>query len=339
MLSMGLTAVASFAGSSGASPYGGVIEDSSGNLLGTTSGGGASGAGTVFEVARGSGAITTLASFNGTTGSRPYGGVIEDSGGNLFGTTDEGGVYGTVFEIAKGSGTITTLASFNGTNGSQPYGGVIEDSGGNLFGTTAFGGASNGGTVFELVATAPAIPTGLTATAAGSQSVSISWNSSSGATSYSRQRATSASGTYTQVHIGSATQYFDSSLSPNTTYYYEVDASNDSGSSSYSTAVSATTGAPPSFALIGPTAGTFTAGNTVTIQWTAANVDVAGPTKITLGYDPDATAFDANQHWLEVDGVTAANGTASYSWNTTGVASGTYHLSGYMYDFATGQAV
>ena len=95
----------------------------------------------------------------------------------------------------------------------------------------------------------------------------------------------------------------------------------------------------PAFTLTGPSAGTFTAGQSVTIGWTAANVDVAGPSKITLGYDPDTTAFDANQQWIEVDRVTAANGAASYSWNTAGVASGTYYLSGYMYDFATGKAV
>jgi hypothetical protein len=77
----------------------------------------------------------------------------------------------------------------------------------------------------------------------------------------------------------------------------------------------------------------------LTIQWSASNVDVAGPTNITLGYNPDATAFDANQHWIEVDGVTAGDGTASYSWNTTGVAAGTYYLSGSMYEFAVDNAV
>ena len=46
-------------------PSGGLIMDSSGNLYGTTSEGGASGDGTVFELATGSGTITTLASFNG----------------------------------------------------------------------------------------------------------------------------------------------------------------------------------------------------------------------------------------------------------------------------------
>jgi hypothetical protein len=105
------------------------------------------------------------------------------------------------------------------------------------------------------------------------------------------------------------------------------------------TSIVITGGSPPAFTLGGPIAGTFTAGQSVTIGWSASSVDAAGPTKITLGYDPDATAFDANQHWIEVDGVTAANGTASYSWNTTGVASGTYYLSGYMYDFSTGHAV
>jgi hypothetical protein len=105
------------------------------------------------------------------------------------------------------------------------------------------------------------------------------------------------------------------------------------------TSIVITGGAPPAFTLNGPSAGTFTAGQSVTIGWTAASVDVAGPTKITLGYDSDATPFDANQHWIEVDGVTAANSAASYVWNSTGVASGTYYLSGYMYDFSTSKAI
>ena len=71
-----------------------MIEDCSGNLFGTTSQGGTSGDGTVFEVAKGSGTITTLASFNGTNGANPYGGLIEDTSGNLFGTTSGGGSSG-----------------------------------------------------------------------------------------------------------------------------------------------------------------------------------------------------------------------------------------------------
>jgi uncharacterized repeat protein (TIGR03803 family) len=61
--------LATFDGSNGSSPYGGVIEDSSGNLFGTTNQGGANGEGTVFEIKKGSGSVTTLASFNGVNGA------------------------------------------------------------------------------------------------------------------------------------------------------------------------------------------------------------------------------------------------------------------------------
>src|SRR5262249_8528290 len=81
----GLTALVSFNGTNGACPYAAVIMDSSGNLYGTTEGGGPAQVGTVFELAKGSGAITALASFNGTNGAYPYAGVIMDSTGNLYG--------------------------------------------------------------------------------------------------------------------------------------------------------------------------------------------------------------------------------------------------------------
>jgi len=104
------------------------------------------------------------------------------------------------------------------------------------------------------------------------------------------------------------------------------------------TSIVITGGAPPTFTLSGPTAGTFSAGVSVTIGWSATNVDTAGPSKISLAYDPDATPFDSNAHWFEIDQVTAANGAGSYAWNTTSVAAGTYYLSGYMYDFSLSKA-
>ena len=142
-----------------------------------------------------------------------------------------------------------------------------------------------------------------------------------GAGSYAWNTASVASGTY----------YLDG-------YMYDF-ATNQEYLSHIGTpiVIAAGTYGPPAFTLTGPSAGTFTAGVSVTIGWTAANIDVAGPTKITLGYDADATAFDSNEHWFEVDQVTAANGTGSYAWNTTGIAAGTYYLAGYTYDFTTGQ--
>ncbi len=146
-----ITTLASFNGTDGEAPDGALIMDSSGNLYSTTSEGGTSNDGTVFELAHGSGTITTLASFNGTNGSTPLAGLIRDSGGNLYGTAYGGGATGdgTVFELAHGSGTITTLASFNSADGLGPYASLIMDSSGNLYGTTSGGGLS-WGTVFKL---------------------------------------------------------------------------------------------------------------------------------------------------------------------------------------------
>ncbi len=87
--------------------------------------------------------------------------------------------------------------------------------------------------------------------------------------------------------------------------------------------------ATPAFAVVGPTSGTYQAGQTVGIQWTAANV-VTG-SKISLCFDTDTT-FNKNEHWIEIDAVAAANSGGTYTWNTTGVAPGTYYLGGYMYD-------
>jgi hypothetical protein len=90
--------------------------------------------------------LTTLVNFNGTNGANPFGSLIADANGDLFGVTEYGGtgtVYGgTVYEIAKTAhgyaNTPTTLVSFNGTNGGYPYGdGLIADHHGDLFGTTS----------------------------------------------------------------------------------------------------------------------------------------------------------------------------------------------------------
>jgi len=159
--SSAITALASFNNATGENPQAGVVLDSSGDIFGTTSGGGANGYGTVFEIAHASGTITTLASFNGTNGQYPNNaGVVLDSSGNLFGTTTGGGDSsgGTVFEIANGSYAITKLASFNGGNGSESNG-VVLDSSGDLFGTAQNGGTYGDGAVFEVVKDSGAITT------------------------------------------------------------------------------------------------------------------------------------------------------------------------------------
>jgi uncharacterized repeat protein (TIGR03803 family) len=157
--------LASFDGTDGEGPHAGLIMDSSGNLYGTAIAGGASGDGTVFELVRGSGTITTLASFNFYDGKWPEAALVMDSSGNLYGTTYLGGFIpgsqtglGSVFKLASGSGQITRLASFNGTDGEYPEGALVMDSSGDLYGTTYAGGASGNGTIFELAgAAAPGV--------------------------------------------------------------------------------------------------------------------------------------------------------------------------------------
>src|SRR5271165_1152285 len=161
------TVLHSFNNTDGANPYAGLIFDAAGNLYGTTYLGGTgsclyggSGCGTVFELSpNGSGGWTEQVlhyfSHNGTDGIEPFGGLIIDAAGNLYGTTQEGGTHsgGTVFELSPGAGgtwTEQVLHNFSGTDGNYPGAGLIFDAAGNLYGTTYTGGTYSIGTVFEL---------------------------------------------------------------------------------------------------------------------------------------------------------------------------------------------
>jgi uncharacterized repeat protein (TIGR03803 family) len=140
--------------------YGSLIMDSAGSLYGTTIGGGTYGSGNVFRLAS-DGTETVLYSFRGPAqgdGEYPRAGLVADSAGNLYGTTEFGGTAndGTVFKLAP-DGTETVLYSFTGGNdGANPVAGVTVDAMGNLYGTTLTGGigcghAGNGcGTVFKI---------------------------------------------------------------------------------------------------------------------------------------------------------------------------------------------
>jgi uncharacterized repeat protein (TIGR03803 family) len=145
------TTLATFDGTNGKLPQSIVTLDASGNLYGTTPYGGASGDGTVFEIAAGSHTLTTLVTFDGTNGASPQAGLTLDASGNLYGTAGGGANGdGTVFEIAAGSHAFTTLATFDGTNGAAPRAGVTLDASGNLYGTTS--ADVSGGSVFEIAA-------------------------------------------------------------------------------------------------------------------------------------------------------------------------------------------
>lgn len=99
------------------------------------------------------------------------------------------------------------------------------------------GGSGSGGGGQQV--TPPATPTGLAATAGNAQ-VSLTWNASTGATSYNVQRGTLSGGPYATSFSTSTASYTDSTVTNGTTYYYVVAAVNSAGSSANSTQVSAT---------------------------------------------------------------------------------------------------
>jgi uncharacterized repeat protein (TIGR03803 family) len=138
-----------------------LLADKTGDVFGVAEIGGdpSCQCGTVFELTHENGKwkFMTLDAFKGTPQSGfPYGGVIADSKGNLYGTTYYGGAngLGSVFKLTKSAGKFTesVLYSFTGgPDGGSPTTTLMFDGKGNLYGTTSAGGDSNGdGVVFKL---------------------------------------------------------------------------------------------------------------------------------------------------------------------------------------------
>ena len=142
--------------------WAGLIFDTAGNLYGSTAVGGSHGGfGIVFELTpgtHGKWSEKVLYSFNGKDGAYPLAGLILDTTGNLYGTTngDNYSNFGNAFELkpgAHGKWTEKVLHGFgDGMDGASPSsGGLIFDKAGNLYGTTPYGGTYAIGTVFELI--------------------------------------------------------------------------------------------------------------------------------------------------------------------------------------------
>jgi uncharacterized repeat protein (TIGR03803 family) len=154
----------SFAGNiEGSAPYAPLVQDAAGNLYGTTFDGGTRGitgcakdCGVAYALDS-TGQETLLYSFDKTVGGKSQGGLIRDSKGNLYGTTQIGGDLncgggagcGMVFKL-DAAGTLTVLHTFEGPDGAHPQTALLRDTAGNFYGTTLEGGAVNRGTVFKI---------------------------------------------------------------------------------------------------------------------------------------------------------------------------------------------
>lgn len=144
------------------------MRDNSGNLYGTTAGGGSHLGGTVFKVIPSSKEEEVFHNFCGnakcTDGQGPLGGLaLDEATGILYGTTVTGGTGacgkettggGTVFRISTSDKNFDVLHSFDSSlgDGCNPYGTVTIDKAGNLYGTTLVGGKASppAGTVWMI---------------------------------------------------------------------------------------------------------------------------------------------------------------------------------------------
>lgn len=148
----------SFAGGSsdGASPESGFVLDGTGNLIGTTSAGGAQNLGTLYTMKTDGSGYRILHSFDGYPGDgeHPLSPLIRDSSGTLYGATPGGGSsnYGAVFKLRADGSAFQILYSFPGagSDGMSPWADLLLDGSGTLFGTTYGGGSASRGTVFAM---------------------------------------------------------------------------------------------------------------------------------------------------------------------------------------------
>jgi len=122
--------------------------------------------------------------------------------------------------------------------------------------TNTAGDSANSGTANATTQqTSPTAPSGLAASAVSTSQINLSWaDNSNNETGFEVDRATAASGPWTQIATtaADATSFSDSGLNVATTYYYRVRATNAAGDSNNSNTANATTQAGAAALIISP---------------------------------------------------------------------------------------
>lgn len=134
------------------------IRDGLGNIYGMAVRGGTYDKGTLFKFNLASREETILHQFQGgqEDGADPYGNLLLDRDGNIWGATRYGGLgngnsgFGTIFQYIPSSDTYNLVFKAVSEVGNFPNGGLVQDAQGNLYGTAAYGGNVNWGTIFQL---------------------------------------------------------------------------------------------------------------------------------------------------------------------------------------------
>jgi len=219
---------------------------------------------------------------------------------------------GTFFTLRLDANGSTLTGFVNGTQ--QLTASDSEFTAGIIGGATFFASASFDDFLVTSIGggggTPPPAPTNLVATPGNGQ-VSLSWNASSGATSYNVKRSTTNGGPYTTVATGvTATNFTNTQLVNGTTYFFVVSAVNSAGESGNSNQASATPlGTPPP----APTGLTASPGNAqVSLNWNASSG--------AASYNVKRSTTSGGPY------TTVATGVTSTSFTNTGLTNGTTYF-------------
>jgi fibronectin type 3 domain-containing protein len=235
-------------------------------------------------------------------------------------SSDLGATYGNLhpkLEITDSSGNVMAgwqdpdsgSASWSGSLPAGSYWIVVGS-----HGISSLASANNYGfdvgtyTISGTVSTLPGFPTGVTATAADSQ-VTVSWNPSSGATSYNLYRATTSHRETLYQSGITTTTFSDTGLIDGTTYYYEVSAVNGSGETALSSEVQATPN-PPSIVTGTASANPSPVGGTSTVL-SVSGSDPFGET-LTYTWSPTSEPAGANPTFSDNHSTTASVTTVTF---------------------------
>jgi fibronectin type 3 domain-containing protein len=191
-----------------------------------------------------------------------------DNSSNESGFLIERSTDGTNFtQVASVSPNVRTYADTGRTTGTT-YTYRVRAT--NSIGNSAY--TNTASAVGPAAPTPPAAPSALTATAASSTQINLSWSDNSGNESGFKVERSTDGVNFTQVTVTGAnvTTYTNTGLTASTTYTYRVRATNAGGDSAFTAAASATTDAPPATAPAAPSAlsATALAANSISLSWT-----------------------------------------------------------------------
>jgi uncharacterized repeat protein (TIGR03803 family) len=337
------TLLHSFGGgvSDGSGPYAGLMQGADGKFYGTTTLGGASNNGTVFQISSG-GAFALLHSFPFAAGdgTDPAAALAQGADGNFYGTANSGGAvgYGGVFQISSG-GDYRFLYSFGSASndGDHPGGaGLVQGADGNFYGVTKIGSTQLYGTLYRIAVSSPAAAAPVQVTAPSSVAAGASFSLSylaTNATSDTMQQcfATNNAGQtdWTGIRTAAAVSNIAALTAPSTagSYTYALTCGGmETG------ATTLTVSAPPTsvkFSSVGHNFGSANVGgaapaygvevtNTGNTTVTATGVALNGSPEFTDATNCGATLAAGKSCELVFYFKPTATGTATAGWSISG---------------------